>query len=517
MYLKNTVTPMVEKSAFLSELSSRIEENMNEETICTRVIVPYLQHIGWKPKQIHAEWKVANESNKAVDYALGSESDPDILIEAKALKEDPLDNIDQLSVYLKLSETTYGIITNGVKYVLLKYSESEINIIQSYTIEDSPPKEILPSKKEEEKKLSEISLNKFYKNLPTGISSNCMKSLVAQYQSSFEPLTPLDINLCIDLSVLDSYRKFFKENYKNSLYIKLEGSKKEIIRSEPDPNLVIIDSADLNCKLGPSQLKNNILSLEKDPFSGIPKNKPLIILNTPQYDCWDRYEPREDQLVLENSLYNYIDLIFIIGSPTNPLDEEEYTYDLDESTLKFIKELNLDKKPTVNPNIENSEKISDFISNITKQLNYRDAYHPVDSRKRLINSMYPLTQAFSNMSDFDINKSIEEAKEIVLETHESRKIGSEGDFNDDWSEGTSGSGTSASQRQVMDSIVDLLEEMADEYDDNGYVPREDLIPAVVSETGRESSYIEQRLDGIEARDGGDMFMTKKKPKRYKSI
>jgi len=91
-----------------------------------------------------------------------------------------------------------------------------------------------------------------------------------------------------------------------------------------------------------------------------------------------------------------------------------------------------------------------------------------------------------------------------------------GDFDADRS--TSGSGTSASQRQVMDSINDLLESMADDDEyENGYVPREDLVPALVSETNRDADYIGTRLDKLEARDGGDKMMIKSNPKRYKAL
>lgn len=279
----------------------------------------------------------------------------------------------------------------------------------------------------------------------------------------------------------------------------------------------------------------------------------------PKYGRFDQYEPIYDQVDLSPTLFSRFDLVFIIQDEIvedkdrgiasqiiqnnikgeknrkrrieimkekglENLSETEKYIDEDESNeidvsvskdlfQKYVYYANKHFSPVIGDDVE--QYLEDRYIELRNSADDEDVY---PETARALESLIRLTEAAAKikLSNKATREHAEAAFEIYLESKKQVDIDPDtGDFDADRS--TSGSGTSASQRQVMDSIVDLLEEMADEYDDNGYVPREDLIPAVVSETGRESSYIEQRLDGIEARDGGDMFMVKSKPKRYKAL
>lgn len=279
----------------------------------------------------------------------------------------------------------------------------------------------------------------------------------------------------------------------------------------------------------------------------------------PKYGRFDQYEPVYDQVDLSPTLFSRFDLVFIIQdeiiedrdrgiasqiiqnnikgeenrqrrieimqekgldniSETEQYLEEDGQDEIDVDVpkdlfQKYIYYANKNFSPVLDEEVE--QYLEDQYVELRNSAEDEDVY---PETARALESLIRLTEAAAKIKLQ--NQATKEHAKAAFDIYMKSKMQVDldpdtGEFDADRS--TSGSGTSASQRQVMDSIVDLLEEMAEEYDDNGYVPREDLVPAVVSDTNREADYIKQRLDGIEARDGGETFMIKSKPKRYKAL
>lgn len=502
---------MGNSSDVLEELLSRSEEDLNEESVCTRILVPYLEHLGWNPTDIYAEWTVSTGSTKSVDYALGSKSNPEILVEAKALHKDPENHIDQLSDYMKLSDTELGLLTNGIKYILLEYgSNNNIQITSRYHLTENPPDKITETSISELSEEKEVPfLHRLQRDVPEEVSGSCMRGFLTQYQSSFGNLDPIHINLTVDISIIPKIREFLLEQYPTSMYIKKEGDSKTVVSSEVDPSIIIIDTVDSTKSIRSTDIENMLSSVELDTLSHFPKNKPLLLLNSPKLNFWENYEITEEQIPLDTSIVNYIHLFYPIKGKAN---------DNSKLTGSTCRKVSSSEELVINTSPENielrylREKVNDFRSSLFDS----GPNSELLASEAQVKSIYTVIESICNTSSIETERSIEVVQDLILSPIDYVEPSPDtGEF--DAERATSGSGTSASQRQVMDSIVDLLEDMADEYDYNGYVPKEDLVPAVVSETGRESNYIKQRLDGIEARDGGDMFMIKNDPKRYKSI
>ncbi len=100
----------------------------NEQAVRTQLIEPILNVLGWKtsnPKFVRPN--APDEDRKIPDYTLLKNGKTTLIVEAKNLSIDLQDKkiIDQLANYCFKSGIDFGILTNGVKWLLFKTFEKK--------------------------------------------------------------------------------------------------------------------------------------------------------------------------------------------------------------------------------------------------------------------------------------------------------------------------------------------------------------------------------------------------------
>lgn len=98
----------------------------NEQAVRTQLIEPILNVLGWKtsnPKFVRPN--APDEDGKIPDYTLMKNGKTTLIVEAKNLSVDLQDKkiIDQLANYCFRSGIDFGVLTNGVKWLLFKTFE----------------------------------------------------------------------------------------------------------------------------------------------------------------------------------------------------------------------------------------------------------------------------------------------------------------------------------------------------------------------------------------------------------
>lgn len=98
----------------------------NEQAVRTQLIEPILNVLGWKtsnPKYVRPN--APDEDGKIPDYTLVKEKKTTLIVEAKNLSINLQEKriIDQLANYCFKSGIDFGILTNGVKWLLFKTFE----------------------------------------------------------------------------------------------------------------------------------------------------------------------------------------------------------------------------------------------------------------------------------------------------------------------------------------------------------------------------------------------------------
>lgn len=115
--LKETIEQVVE---------FRTDYISNEQAVRTQLIEPILNVLGWKtsnPKFVRPN--APDEDGKIPDYTLLKNGKTTLIVEAKNLSIDLQDKkiIDQLANYCFKSGIDFGVLTNGVKWLLFKTFE----------------------------------------------------------------------------------------------------------------------------------------------------------------------------------------------------------------------------------------------------------------------------------------------------------------------------------------------------------------------------------------------------------
>jgi predicted type IV restriction endonuclease len=115
--LKETIEQVIE---------FRTDYISNEQAVRTQLIEPILNVLGWKtsnPKFVRPN--APDEDGKIPDYTLMKNGKTTLIVEAKNLSIDLQDKkiIDQLANYCFKSGIDFGILTNGVKWLLFKTFE----------------------------------------------------------------------------------------------------------------------------------------------------------------------------------------------------------------------------------------------------------------------------------------------------------------------------------------------------------------------------------------------------------
>ena len=189
----------------------------NEQAVRTQLIDPILNVLGWKtsnPKFVRPN--APDEDGKIPDYTLLKNGKNTLIVEAKNLNIDLQDKkiIDQLANYCFQSGIDFGILTNGVKWLLFKTFEKnpKDRIIWQVDIENDKIEEVA-------QKLSSFS----YHNIDTldtllkkiKVLDNAWASLIESTESIVsiiaqklsEKVKTIDPHLKIDLSDIKSFTK----------------------------------------------------------------------------------------------------------------------------------------------------------------------------------------------------------------------------------------------------------------------------------------------------------------------
>jgi len=111
---------------------------MNEETTKMRLVVPFLELLGWDRRSMEAEYAVPiGSSKKYVDYALTVGGSPVVFVEAKPVQSELTDkNVEQLRSYMRQElAVDWGVLTNGQCFEVLSkrasgHENGELSVAQ---------------------------------------------------------------------------------------------------------------------------------------------------------------------------------------------------------------------------------------------------------------------------------------------------------------------------------------------------------------------------------------------------
>jgi len=122
---------MKEIERIIKELLEQVKEfrtdyTSNEQAVRTQLIEPILNVLGWKTSNPNfVRPNAPDEDGKIPDYTLVKNKKTTLIVEAKNLSIDLQDKkiIDQLANYCFKSGIDFGVLTNGVKWLLFKTFE----------------------------------------------------------------------------------------------------------------------------------------------------------------------------------------------------------------------------------------------------------------------------------------------------------------------------------------------------------------------------------------------------------
>ncbi|MBN1291361.1 MAG: type I restriction enzyme HsdR N-terminal domain-containing protein [Candidatus Latescibacteria bacterium] len=152
----------------IHELSTRISKNIEniktEEATKTALIMPFINALGYdvfNPSEVVPEFTsdVGTKKGEKVDYAIFKDDKPIMLIECKCCENDlNIEHASQLFRYFQVTETRFGVLTNGVIYRF--YSDIEkSNIMDSKPFFEINVLDLNESQIEELKKFTKSSFD----------------------------------------------------------------------------------------------------------------------------------------------------------------------------------------------------------------------------------------------------------------------------------------------------------------------------------------------------------------------
>lgn len=259
-------------------------------------------------------------------------------------------------------------------------------------------------------------------------------------------------------------------------------------------------------------LEQQTVSVNKAGINATLKSRcSLLAAANPKYGRFDEYEPVSEQIEIDPALVSRFDLIFTITDEPDEEEDKELAGHILDSNIeasnkkgkgdvyedilepeflrKYIAYARQNYKPTLTE--EAKEKIQDFYVEL-RQEGGDDS--PISITAREVQSMVRLSESIARMRlgekvlVTDVDKAIE-VKEKTLED-----VGMDpvtGEFDADMLE----SGTSKRDRDNIRNIEQLIEELSDEYDDEG-VPQEEIFKKGTEELGMRKDEIERDLEKL---------------------
>ena len=272
---------------------------------------------------------------------------------------------------------------------------------------------------------------------------------------------------------------------------------------------------------------HNSISVSKAGINATLKSRcSLLGAANPKYGRFDQYEPIGEQIDLEPALISRFDLIFTV---TDQPDQEEdarlaehilqtnYAGELNthrtevtasNHTEEEVETVTEEVAPTIDPDLlrkyvayakrncfptmteEAKAEIQDFYVDLRAEGTGDDAPVPVTARK--LEALVRLAEASARvrLSDTVEKEDAERATDIARSSMEDIGMDPEtGEFDADVVE----TGTSKSQRDRVKSILDLVGEIEEEYDEGAPV---DVVVERAEEQGIESSKAEHEVEQL---------------------
>jgi hypothetical protein len=483
---------MVNSSITAEDIKSRAYGGMNEENVCTRLVVPYFTGVlGWSINDIYAEYRVHESHGKMVDYALPNDKDPNFLIEVKSLGTNLQNEIDQLSEYLYLANVDYGLLTDGINYMLIERSEVESNNIRSqFKIIDQPPDLISCNQNVKTEDRSSIG---FFQDIPESATHHfpywLIDPICIQYESRLDKIEPIHMYLCMDIEMSSGIREFVLNQYEDIVYIKNNGRSEEFLRNSSDPNILVFDNVTSNQTVNDHTISRAFDSIIIDDVTRLPKHKPLIIIDVPESGRWNEFDPVPAQIRLEKPILSDIDLVY---APEDTQTEERDMYISNryfEGNEWSLSDTELEIEPESNIcNREIQEEAREYISEFFVSI--RSSGVPEGSVPVTPEVLNTLEKIMKSVASAECSNTVEKrhaecAKEIVMASLKNIGYDEEaGRFDVDMTEPNQ----STSQRERRNTLIKVIEDHEDEGDKGA--PK-DLVLEIMTE---EYDFREDKVD-----------------------
>lgn len=178
----------------LKELSAKIERQkkavLTEEAAKTAFVLPFLQALGYdifNPAEVIPELTADHGVKKGekVDYAIRLENKIIIIIECKPIGSNlETKHAGQLFRYFSVTETRFGVLTDGVKYLFYSDLEKD-NYMDSRPFFEFNLFEFGENQVEELKKFTKTSFD-LETIISTASNLKYHKALISELKSEFE-------------------------------------------------------------------------------------------------------------------------------------------------------------------------------------------------------------------------------------------------------------------------------------------------------------------------------------------
>lgn len=506
-----------------SELKDRLYEGMSEPLVRLWIIDPYIKEVlNWNVVNTYPEYSVHSWNGKDADYALSSNSEPKILVEAKALDVNIKKERGQLFEYLDLVDVNYGMITNGRDFEIIERKGNDNHeVIHKFKLGDKVPEllkcdidsnQIHNKGYDNTEQFSKILCD----NAPQFVNNNIIDILTIQYHSGRTQIDPVHIGLFVDESTSRKVREFLFETYDNILYGKSYKKKDfKITCNSRNPSVIVYDNINSDYTINKLTLRNAFDSIIFDESTGMPKDTSILILDSPKEGRWNKFDPVVSQLNINSDLISDIDLINVIENPDVNSDNFDKIIN-EEIDSGNIADINTSFKVTdsIDIDINNIKSNSKSKDNMRSKL--KDMYKSISSINKpiginKITTFNKITKIIAHLDGSNkINKKhLDISIDIIIKSL--KQIGyyeETGTFNPDMTE----SNQSSSQRDRRNKLRQVIAENEDEGEKGA--PKELIIDIMKEESEFEEDEVEYDLYKL-GREGDKIY--EPYPKEFANI
>jgi len=319
--------------------------------------------------------------------------------------------------------------------------------------------------------------------LPKWIPVEIRNTLALQSISTHSNINPIHINLLCDRDIATELANLLYESRRDVLYLKRTRNKVKQMKHSSNINLSILyNSTDKPLKVTDvNKFENN---LQMNRIKNLPKNIPLLIINSPRDDYINDYDSINKQMNLDKEIFYNVDISYTMT------DIDVTPYEISDM---------IDDKSITNKNcIKSDLDISDTLT-LYSDTNNNKPNIPITCNK-LQQTANKLSFTNDCINKYD-NKEI--VNDILQKSMRDMGLYTEGDRYDVNVE----SDTSVtSQRDRHELLKETIETCEDEGEKGA--PRELIMEIMVVTNDFEEETIEHDLNKL-CRNGDDIYEPKK--------